>query len=158
MFVDKKCKKCYYEIGLFKKLLSRKNLSKFSKKLKQFILNERSKMQRKSKEELTRRGRERERMLILGNLLDMDFSLEESAMLVGLSMKEIYVLMVLDIMEIEDWKIKEEAMEKEKISIAKKLLKEKFGIEDVSRITQLSEEEIRRIMQEKVEKIKSYML
>ena len=103
-------------------------------------------MQRKSKEELTRRGRERERMLILGNLLDMDFSLEESAMLVGLSMKEIYVLMVLDIMEIEDWKIKEEAMEKEKISIAKKLLKEKFGIEDVSRITQLSEEEIRRIM------------
>ena len=71
-------------------------------------------MQRKSKEELTRRGRERERMLILGNLLDMDFSLEESAMLVGLSMKEIYVLMVLDIMEIEDWKIKEEAMEKEK--------------------------------------------
>lgn len=103
-------------------------------------------MQRKSKEELTRRGRERERMLILGNLLDMDFSLEESAMLVGLSMKEIYVLMVLDIMEIEDWKIKEEAMEKEKISIAKKLLKEKFGIEDVSRITQLSEEEIRRII------------
>ena len=102
-------------------------------------------MQRKSKEELTRRGRERERMLILGNLLDMDFSLEESAMLVGLSMKEIYVLMVLDIMEIEDWKIKEEAMKKEKISIAKKLLKEKFGIEDVSRITQLSEEEIRRI-------------
>lgn len=103
-------------------------------------------MQRKSKEELTRRGRERERMLILGNLLDMDFSLEESAMLVGLSMKEIYVLMVLDIMEIEDWKIKEEAMEKEKVSIAKKLLKEKFGIEDVSRITQLSEEEIRRII------------
>lgn len=103
-------------------------------------------MQRKSKEELTRRGRERERMLILGNLLDMDFSLEESAMLVGLSMKEIYVLMVLDIMEIEDWKIKEEAMKKEKISIAKKLLKEKFGIEDVSRITQLSEEEIRRII------------
>lgn len=103
-------------------------------------------MQRESKEELTRRGRERERMLILGNLLDMDFSLEESAMLVGLSMKEIYVLMVLDIMEIEDWKIKEEAMEKEKISIAKKLLKEKFGIEDVSRITQLSEEEIRRII------------
>lgn len=103
-------------------------------------------MQRKSKEELTRRGRERQRMLILGNLLDMDFSLEESAMLVGLSMKEIYVLMVLDIMEIEDWKIKEEAMEKEKISIAKKLLKEKFGIEDVSRITQLSEEEIRRII------------
>lgn len=103
-------------------------------------------MQRKSKEELTRRGRERERMLILGNLLDMDFSLEESAMLVGLSMKEIYVLMVLDIMEIEDWKIKEEAMEKEKISIAKKLLKKKFGIEDVSRITQLSEEEIRRII------------
>ena len=46
-------------------------------------------MQRKSKEELTRRGRERQRMLILGNLLDMDFSLEESAMLVGLSMKEI---------------------------------------------------------------------
>lgn len=103
-------------------------------------------MQRKSKEELTRRGRERQRMLILGNLLDMDFSLEESAMLVGLSMKEIYVLMILDIMEIEDWKIKEEAMEKEKISIAKKLLKEKFGIEDVSRITQLSEEEIRRII------------
>ena len=103
-------------------------------------------MQRKSKEELTRRGRERQRMLILGNLLDMDFSLEESAMLVGLSMKEIYVLMVLDIMEIEDWKIKEEAMEKEKISIAKKLLKEKFGIEDVSRITELSEEEIRKIM------------
>lgn len=103
-------------------------------------------MQRKSKEELTRRGRERQRMLILGNLLDMDFSLEESAMLVGLSMKEIYVLMVLDIMEIEDWKIKEEAMEKEKISIAKKLLKKKFGIEDVSRITQLSEEEIRRII------------
>lgn len=103
-------------------------------------------MQRESKEELTRRGRERQRMLILGNLLDMDFSLEESAMLVGLSMKEIYVLMVLDIMEIEDWKIKEEAMEKEKISIAKKLLKEKFGIEDVSRITQLSEEEIRRII------------
>lgn len=103
-------------------------------------------MQRESKEELTRRGRERERMLILGNLLDMDFSLEESAMLVGLSMKEIYVLMVLDIMEIEDWKIKEEAMEKEKISIAKKLLKEKFRIEDVSRITQLSEEEIRRII------------
>ena len=103
-------------------------------------------MQRESKEELKRRGRERQRMLILGNLLDMDFSLEESAMLVGLSMKEIYVLMVLDIMEIEDWKIKEEAMEKEKISIAKKLLKEKFGIEDVSRITQLSEEEIRRII------------
>jgi len=103
-------------------------------------------MQRESKEELTRRGRERQRMLILGNLLDMDFSLEESAMLVGLSMEEIYVLMVLDIMEIEDWKIKEEAMEKEKISIAKKLLKEKFGIEDVSRITQLSEEEIRRII------------
>ena len=103
-------------------------------------------MQRESKEELTRRGRERQRMLILGNLLDMDFSLEESAMLVGLSMKEIYVLMVLDIMEIEDWKIKEEAMEKEKISIAKKLLKEKFRIEDVSRITQLSEEEIRRII------------
>ena len=103
-------------------------------------------MQRKSKEELTRRGRERERMLILGNLLDMDFSLEESSMLVGLSMKEIYVLMVLDIMEIEDWKIKEEAMEKEKISIAKKLLKKKLGIEDVSRITQLSEEEIRRII------------
>ena len=103
-------------------------------------------MQRKSKEELTRRGRERERMLILGNLLDMDFSLEESAMLVGLSMKEIYVLMILDIMEIEDWKIKEEAMEKEKISIAKKLLKENFKIEDVSRITQLSEEEIRRII------------
>ena len=103
-------------------------------------------MQRESKEELTRRGRERQRMLILGNLLDMDFSLEESAMLVGLSMKEIYVLMVLDIMEIEDWKIKEEAMEKEKISIAKKLLKKKFGIEDVSRITQLSEEEIRRII------------
>ena len=103
-------------------------------------------MQRKSKEELTRRGRERQRMLILGNLLDMDFSLEESAMLVGLSMKEIYVLMVLDIMEIEDWKIKEEAMKKEKISIAKKLLKEKFEIEDVSRITQLSEEEIRRII------------
>ena len=85
-------------------------------------------------------------MLILGNLLDMDFSLEESAMIVGLSMKEIYVLMVLDIMEIEDWKIKEEAMKKEKVSIAKKLLKEKFGIEDVSRITQLSEEEIRRII------------
>ena len=85
-------------------------------------------------------------MLILGNLLDMDFSLEESAMLVGLSMKEIYVLMVLDIMEIEDWKIKEEAMKKEKVSIAKKLLKENFGIEDVSRITQLSEEEIRRII------------
>ena len=103
-------------------------------------------MQRESKEELTRRGRERQRMLILGNLLDMDFSLEESAMLVGLSMKEIYVLMVLDIMEIEDWKIKEEAMEKEKISIAKKLLKEKFGIEDVSRITELSEEEIRKMM------------
>ena len=103
-------------------------------------------MQRESKEELTRRGRERQRMLILGNLLDMDFSLEESAMIVGLSMKEIYVLMVLDIMEIEDWKIKEEAMEKEKISIAKKLLKEKFRIEDVSRITQLSEEEIRRII------------
>ena len=103
-------------------------------------------MQRESKEELKRRGRERQRMLILGNLLDMDFSLEESAMLVGLSMKEIYVLMVLDIMEIEDWKIKEEAMKKEKISIAKKLLKEKFGIEDVSRITQLSEEEIRRII------------
>lgn len=103
-------------------------------------------MQRKSKEELTRRGRERERMLILGNLLDMDFSLEESAMLVGLSMKEIYVLMILDIMEIEDWKIKEEAMEKEKISIAKKLLKQNFKIEDVSRITQLSEEEIRRII------------
>lgn len=103
-------------------------------------------MQRKSKEELTRRGRERERMLILGNLLDMDFSLEESAMLVGLSMKEIYVLMVLDIMEIEDWKIKEEAMEKEKVSIAKKLLKEKFRIEDVSRITELSKEEIRRII------------
>ncbi len=103
-------------------------------------------MQRESKEELTRRGRERQRMLILGNLLDMDFSLEESAMLVGLSMKEIYVLMVLDIMEIEDWKIKEEAMKKEKVSIAKKLLKEKFGIEDVSRITQLSEEEIRRII------------
>lgn len=103
-------------------------------------------MQRKSKEELTRRGRERQRMLILGNLLDMDFSLEESAMLVGLSMKEIYVLMVLDIMEIEDWKIKEEAMEKEKISIAKKLLKQNFKIEDVSRITQLSEEEIRRII------------
>ena len=103
-------------------------------------------MQRKSKEELTRRGRERERMLILGNLLDMDFSLEESAMLVGLSMEEIYVLMVLDIMEIEDWKIREEAMKKEKVSIAKKLLKEKFGIEDVSRITQLSEEEIRRII------------
>ena len=103
-------------------------------------------MQRESKEELTRRGRERQRMLILGNLLDMDFSLEESAMLVGLSMKEIYVLMVLDIMEIEDWKIKEEAMEKEKISIAKKLLKKNFKIEDVSRITQLSEEEIRRII------------
>lgn len=103
-------------------------------------------MQRESKEELTRRGRERQRMLILGNLLDMDFSLEESAMLVGLSMKEIYVLMVLDIMEIEDWKIKEEAMKKEKVSIAKKLLKENFGIEDVSRITQLSEEEIRRII------------
>lgn len=103
-------------------------------------------MQRKSKEELTRRGRERQRMLILGNLLDMDFSLEESAMLVGLSMKEIYVLMILDIMEIEDWKIKEEAMEKEKISIAKKLLKQNFKIEDVSRITQLSEEEIRRII------------
>lgn len=103
-------------------------------------------MQRESKEELTRRGRERQRMLILGNLLDMDFSLEESAMLVGLSMKEIYVLMVLDIMEIEDWKIREEAMKKEKVSIAKKLLKEKFGIEDVSRITQLSEEEIRRII------------
>lgn len=103
-------------------------------------------MQRESKEELTRRGRERERMLILGNLLDMDFSLEESAMLVGLSMKEIYVLMVLDIMEIEDWKIKEEAMKKEKISIAKKLLKQNFKIEDVSRITQLSEEEIRRII------------
>lgn len=103
-------------------------------------------MQRESKEELTRRGRERQRMLILGNLLDMDFSLEESAMLVGLSMKEIYVLMVLDIMEIEDWKIKEEAMEKEKISIAKKLLKQNFKIEDVSRITQLSEEEIRRII------------
>lgn len=103
-------------------------------------------MQRKSKEELTRRGRERERMLILGNLLDMDFSLEESAMLVGLSMKEIYVLMVLDIMEIEDWQIREEAMKKEKVSIAKKLLKEKFRIEDVSRITQLSEEEIRRII------------
>ena len=49
-------------------------------------------------------------------------------------------------MEKGDWKIKEEAMEKEKISIAKKLLKEKFGIEDVSRITQLSEEEIRRII------------
>lgn len=103
-------------------------------------------MQRESKEELTRRGRERQRMLILGNLLDMDFSLEESAMLVGLSMEEIYVLMVLDIMEIEDWKIKEEAMEKEKISIAKKLLKQNFKIEDVSRITQLSEEEIRRII------------
>ena len=103
-------------------------------------------MQRKSKEELTRRGRERERMLILGNLLDMDFSLEESAMLVGLSMKEIYVLMVLDIMEIEDWKIREEAMKKEKVSIAKKLLKQNFKIEDVSRITQLSEEEIRRII------------
>lgn len=103
-------------------------------------------MQRESKEELTRRGRERQRMLILGNLLDMDFSLEESAMLVGLSMEEIYVLMVLDIMEIEDWQIREEAMKKEKVSIAKKLLKEKFGIEDVSRITQLSEEEIRRIM------------
>ena len=103
-------------------------------------------MQRESKEELTRRGRERQRMLILGNLLDMDFSLEESAMLVGLSMKEIYVLMVLDIMEIEDWKIKEEAMEKEKISIAKKLLKQNFKIEDVSRITELSEEEIRRII------------
>ena len=103
-------------------------------------------MQRKSKEELTRRGRERERMLILGNLLDMDFSLEESAMLVGLSMKEIYVLMVLDIMEIEDWKIREEAKKKEKISIAKKLLKQNFKIEDVSRITQLSEEEIRRII------------
>ena len=103
-------------------------------------------MQRESKEELTRRGRERQRMLILGNLLDMDFSLEESAMLVGLSMKEIYVLMVLDIMEIEDWKIKEEAMEKEKISIAKKLLKQNFKIEDVSRITELSEEEIRKIM------------
>lgn len=103
-------------------------------------------MQRESKEELTRRGRERQRMLILGNLLDMDFSLEESAMLVGLSMEEIYVLMVLDIMEIEDWKIREEAMKKEKVSIAKKLLKEKFGIEDVSRITQLSEEEIRRII------------
>ena len=103
-------------------------------------------MQRESKEELTRRGRERQRMLILGNLLDMDFSLEESAMIVGLSMKEIYVLMVLDIMEIEDWKIKEEAMKKEKVSIAKKLLKKKFGIEDVSRITQLSEEEIRRII------------
>ena len=103
-------------------------------------------MQRESKEELTRRGRERQRMLILGNLLDMDFSLEESAMLVGLSMKEIYVLMVLDIMEIEDWKIKEEAMEKEKVSIAKKLLKQNFKIEDVSRITQLSEEEIRRII------------
>ena len=103
-------------------------------------------MQRKSKEELTRRGRERERMLILGNLLDMDFSLEESAMLVGLSMEEIYVLMVLDIMEIEDWKIREEAMKKEKVSIAKKLLKQNFKIEDVSRITQLSEEEIRRII------------
>ena len=103
-------------------------------------------MQRKSKEELTRRGRERQRMLILGNLLDMDFSLEESAMLVGLSMKEIYVLMVLDIMEIEDWKIREEAMKKEKVSIAKKLLKQNFKIEDVSRITQLSEEEIRRII------------
>ena len=103
-------------------------------------------MQRESKEELTRRGRERQRMLILGNLLDMDFSLEESAMLVGLSMKEIYVLMVLDIMEIEDWKIREEAMKKEKVSIAKKLLKQNFKIEDVSRITQLSEEEIRRII------------
>ncbi len=103
-------------------------------------------MQRESKEELTRRGRERQRMLILGNLLDMDFSLEESAMLVGLSMEEIYVLMVLDIMEIEDWKIREEAMKKEKVSIAKKLLKQNFKIEDVSRITQLSEEEIRRII------------
>ena len=103
-------------------------------------------MQRESKEELTRRGRERQRMLILGNLLDMDFSLEESAMLVGLSMEEIYVLMVLDIMEIEDWKIREEAMKKEKVSIAKKLLKQNFKIEDVSRITELSEEEIRRII------------
>ena len=103
-------------------------------------------MQRKSKEELTRRGRERERMLILGNLLDMDFSLEESAMLVGLSMEEIYVLMVLYIMEIEDWQIREEAMKKEKVSIAKKLLKQNFKIEDVSRITELSEEEIRRII------------
>lgn len=103
-------------------------------------------MQRESKEELTRRGRERQRMLILGNLLDMDFSLEESAMLVGLSMEEIYVLMVLDIMEIEDWKIREEAMKKEKVSIAKKLLKQNFKIEDVSRITELSEEEIRKIM------------
>ena len=103
-------------------------------------------MQRESKEELKRRGRERQRMLILGNLLDMDFSLEESAMLVGLSMEEIYVLMVLDIMEIEDWQIREEAMKKEKVSIAKKLLKQNFKIEDVSRITQLSEEEIRRII------------
>lgn len=103
-------------------------------------------MQRESKEELKRRGRERQRMLILGNLLDMDFSLEESAMLVGLSMEEIYVLMVLDIMEIEDWQIREEAMKKEKVSIAKKLLKQNFKIEDVSRITELSEEEIRRII------------
>lgn len=103
-------------------------------------------MQRESKEELKRRGRERQRMLILGNLLDMDFSLEESAMLVGLSMEEIYVLMVLDIMEIEDWQIRGEAMKKEKVSIAKKLLKQNFKIEDVSRITELSEEEIRRII------------
>ena len=81
-------------------------------------------MQRESKEELTRRGRERQRMLILGNLLDMDFSLEESAMIVGLSMKEIYVLMVLDIMEIEDWKIKEEAMKKENIDLFNQRLEE----------------------------------
>ena len=61
-------------------------------------------------------------------------------------MEEIYVLMVLDIMEIEDWQIREEAMKKEKVSIAKKLLKQNFKIEDVSRITELSEEEIRRII------------
>lgn len=103
-------------------------------------------MHRKRKEELIKKGKQRQKMIILGNLLDMGFSLEKSRILVGLSIDEIYALMLLNILEIEEWKIKEEAMEKEKILIVKKLLKQNFRIEDISKITELSQEKIKKII------------